>query len=223
MLVLVVLTIVGIRASALPMRGPYLGALGYGFALAPLLLVAARLWIDRVEGSYRVDVGLSLISLLATGAARPGLPYVGFILAFLAAVVGLQRSGGRQRPAFAEVSSRARRIGLALLLTATVAGVGAAIFAQIAYAQIRRRFQHAFDTAYEDTTGLSETARLGKAHPLLKSDAVVLRVSGPSIDRLRGNRRSTNTPEDAGARRPSRGSSCSRVPRSSSRRRRRHL
>ena len=36
MVVVIVLTIIGIRASGMPIRGPFLGALGYGFALAPM-------------------------------------------------------------------------------------------------------------------------------------------------------------------------------------------
>ncbi|MDP9148676.1 MAG: DUF3488 and transglutaminase-like domain-containing protein, partial [Myxococcota bacterium] len=186
MTVVLVLTIAGLRASGMPMRGPHLGAFGYGLALAPLLMTALRLWTRAAEGGSRVDVSLCLLSLLATGGARPGLAYLAFMAAFLALAVALQRSTHGVRLPFAELSLRTRRIAGLLLVTAVAAGAAAASFAHVAYTLIHRRLGHAMETSFEDQVGLSDNFRLGKVTELLQSDAVVLRVSGPEVDRLRG-------------------------------------
>lgn len=186
LLVVVILAVAGIRGSGMPVRGPHLGAFGYGFALAPLLLVAARAWIDRPEGSTRIDAALSLTSLLATGAARSGRVYLACVVLFLAALVVLQRSRDPHRLALSVVSPRTRWLAAALVSTAALSSVLAAFAAQMAYGQIRKRFEHAFETSYEESVGFSDSVRLGGLAPLLQSDAVVLRVTGPPVERLRG-------------------------------------
>lgn len=186
MMVIVALTVVGIRASGMPLRGPHLGAVGYGFALAPLIMATLRLWIRPADGSPRVDLSLCLVSLLATGGARPGLAYLAFVVALLSSAIALQRSANPHRLAFAALSRFTRRVAWVLLLAAAVTGVAAAAGARFAYDQLHRRLGHASETAYEETVGLSDNVRLGRLKALLGSDAVVLRVSGPEVDRLRG-------------------------------------
>jgi transglutaminase-like putative cysteine protease len=185
-IVIVLLTVVGLRASGMPMRGPHLGAFGYGFALAPLMVVALRLWVDGAEGGPRVDLSLGLVSLLATGGARPGIAYLAFVLAFLGAAVAAQRSEDPHRIPVARLSPRTRRVAWALLLTAAVFGVTASVVAHLAYQMVHRRMASASATAFEETAGLSDNVRLGSMAALLTSDTVVLRVSGPEVDRLRG-------------------------------------
>jgi protein-glutamine gamma-glutamyltransferase len=186
LVVIVVLTVVGIRASGMPVHGPHLGAFGYGFALAPLVMTGLRLWIRPVEGTSRVDISLCLLSLLATGGARPGLVYLAFVVALLGSAVALRRSADRDRLAFGALSPLARRVAGALLVTAAAAGLAAAGGARLAYGALHRRLLHASEAAYEETPGLSDSVRLGKLTSLLGSDDVVLRVSGPEVDRLRG-------------------------------------
>ncbi|MDP9035560.1 MAG: DUF3488 and transglutaminase-like domain-containing protein [Myxococcota bacterium] len=186
MVVVLALTIAGVRASGMPMRGPHLGAFGYGLALAPLLMTALRLWTRAAEGGSRLNVSLCLLSLLATGGARPGLAYLAFVVAFLAIAVALQRSARAARLPFAKLSLRTRRIAGVLLGTAITAAIAAASLAHLAYSQIHRRLNRAIETSFEDQVGLSDNFRLGKVTDLLQSDAVVLRVSGPVVDRLRG-------------------------------------
>ena len=185
-IVIVLLTIVGLRASGMPMRGPHLGAFGYGFALAPLIVVALRLWVDHAEGGPRVDLSLGLVSLLATGAARPRIAYLAFVLAFLGAAVAVQRSGDPCRLPVASLSPRTRHVACALLLTAAVSGVTASVVAHLAYRMVYRRMVNASATAFEESAGLSDNVRLGSMAVLLTSDTVILRVSGPEVDRLRG-------------------------------------
>ena len=186
LLVVVILAIAGIRGSGMPLRGPHLGAFGYGFALAPLLLVAARAWIDRPEGTTRIDAALSLTSLLATGAARSGRAYLACVVLFLCALVIQQRSRNPHRLPLSAVSPRTRWLAAALASTAIASSVLAAFAAQVANGQIRKRLEHAFETSYEESVGFSDSVRLGGLAPLLQSDAVVLRVKGPPVERLRG-------------------------------------
>ncbi len=184
--VVVVLTVAGLRASGMPLRGPHLGAFGYGFAFAPLLVEALRLWIRSPEGGSRFDVSLCLFSLLATGGARPGVIYLASVVVFLSVTVALQGSTHPGRLTFRELSPRTRRVAGVGLATAVAAAAAAALFTHFAYAQIHRRLGRALETPFEDTMGLSDTFRLGKVTALLASDAVVLRVSGAEVDRLRG-------------------------------------
>ncbi|MGA3120897.1 MAG: transglutaminaseTgpA domain-containing protein [Polyangiaceae bacterium] len=186
MIVMVLLTIAGLRASGMPVRGPHLGAFGYGFALAPLLGATLRLWIRPAEGGPRVDMALGWVSLLATGGARPGIAYLAFVLAFLSAAFALQRSEDPHRLAFASLAARTRRVAGVLVLLATASAVTAASVTHLAYEQVHQRLRHASATAFENTVGLSDSVRLGTVSALLTSDAVVLRVAGPQIDRLRG-------------------------------------
>ncbi len=185
-IVIVVLTVAGIRASGMPLRGPGLGALGYGFALAPLIMAGLRLWTRSAEGTPRVDLSLCLLSLLSTGGARLGVAYLAFVVALLGSMVALRRSGDPHRLPFASLSPRTRRVTWALVVLATVSAACAASGARIAYEAVRRRFQQESETAFEETPGVSDSVRLGKLTTLLGSDAVVLRVSGPKVDRLRG-------------------------------------
>jgi transglutaminase-like putative cysteine protease len=186
LLVIIILAIAGIRGSGMPLRGPHLGAIGYGFALTPVLLVAARAWIDRPEGTTRIDAALSLTSLLATGAARSGRAYLACVVLFLCALVIQQRSRDPHHLPLSAVSPRTRWLALALASTALASAVLTAFAAEIANAQIRKRFEHAFETSYEDSVGFSDSVRLGELAPLLQSDTVVLRVTGPPVERLRG-------------------------------------
>jgi transglutaminase-like putative cysteine protease len=186
LLVVVILAIAGIRGSGMPLRGPHMGALGYGFALAPILLVAARAWIDRPEGTTRIDAALSLTSLLATGAARSGRAYLACVVLFLCALMILQRSRNPRRLPLSAVSPRTRSLAAALASTAFASSVLAAFAAQVANGQIQKRFEHVFETSYEESVGFSDSVRLGGLAPLLQSDAVVLRVTGPPVERLRG-------------------------------------
>jgi transglutaminase-like putative cysteine protease len=185
-IVIVLLTIVGLRASGMPMRGPHLGAFGYAFALAPLIIVALRLWVDHAEGGPRVDLSLGLVSLLATGGARPGIVYLAFVLAFLGAAVAAQRSEDPHRLPVASLSPYTRHVAWALLLTAAAFGITASVVAHLAYRMVYRRMVSASSTAFEESAGLSDSVRLGSMAALLTSDTVVLRVSGPEVDRLRG-------------------------------------
>ncbi len=186
-IVIVLLTVVGLRASGMPMRGPHLGAFGYGFALAPLIIVALRLWVDAAEGGPRVDLSLGLVSLLATGGARPGIVYLAFVLAFLGAAAAAQRSEDPHRLPVASLSPRTRHVASALLLTAAAFGVTASVVAHLAYRMVYRRMVSASSTAFEESAGLSDNVRLGSMAVLLTSDTVVLRVAGPEVvDRLRG-------------------------------------
>ncbi len=184
--VIVVLTIAGIRASAMSVHGSRLGAFGYGVALTPLLLVAARSWMDRPEGGPRADAALALISLIALGSARAGAAYVVAVVLFVASLVAMQRALDPQRPPLSAISARTWRIGAAIVATSLAAAALAALLAQLAYAQVRKRFEHAFESTYDEPTGLADSARLGNFAPLLRSDAVVLRILGPEVDRLRG-------------------------------------
>jgi transglutaminase-like putative cysteine protease len=186
LLVVVILAVAGIRGSGMPLRGPHLGALGYGFALAPVLLVAARAWMDRPEGTTRIDAALSLASLLATGGARSGRAYLACVVLFLCAIVILQRSRNPDRLPLSAVSPRTRWLAAALACTALASSVLAAFAAHVANGQIRKRFQHAFETSYEESVGFSDSVRLGGLAPLLQSDTVVLRIKGPRVERLRG-------------------------------------
>jgi transglutaminase-like putative cysteine protease len=186
LLVVVILVVAGIRGSAMPLRGPGLGAVGYGFALAPVLLVAARAWIDRPEGTTRIDAALSLASLLATGAARSGRAYLACVVLFFCALAIQQRSRNPDRLPLAAVSPRTRWLALALASTAFASSVLLAFGAQVANGRILERFEHAFETSYEASVGFSDSVRLGGLAPLLRSDVVVLRVTGPPIERLRG-------------------------------------
>jgi transglutaminase-like putative cysteine protease len=184
--VIVILTIAGIRATGMSLQGPRLGAFGYGVALTPLLVAAGRSWMDRAEGGARGDAALALISLLATGAARPGAWYAAAAVLFVASLVGVQRALDPLRTPLAAISARTRRIGAAIVASSLVASVLSALLAQLAYAQVRKRFQHAFESAYDEAMGLGDATRLGSIAPLLRSDAVVLRITGPEVDRLRG-------------------------------------
>lgn len=185
LLVVVALVVIGVRASGMPARGPGLGAFGFGFALAPLALVALRLVIASAEGGARVDHVLTLVSLLAAGAARPGPTYLAFVIAHLASVVAQRRSEDAARPRLAEVSARGRLIAALVVATAALsAGLGAGLV-HVTYSAIQRRFQHAFETRLATESGLSDSVRLGDMAGLLESPVVVLRVLGPSPDRLR--------------------------------------
>jgi protein-glutamine gamma-glutamyltransferase len=186
LLVIVILAIAGIRGSGMPLRGPHLGAIGYGFALTPVLLAAARAWVDRPEGTTRIDAALSLTSLLATGAARSGRAYLACVVLFLCALAIQQRSRNLHRLPLSAVSPRTRWLALALAATAIASSLLSAFAAEVANGQIRRRFEHAFETPYEESVGFSDSVRLGGLAPLLQSDAVVLRVIGPHVERLRG-------------------------------------
>jgi transglutaminase-like putative cysteine protease len=184
--VIVILTIAGIRASGISVHGPRLGAFGYGVALTPLLVAAVRSWIDQAEGGPRADAALALISLLATGAARPGAGYAAATVLFVASLVGVQRALDPLRPPLSAISVRTRSVGAAIVVSSLIASAVSALLAQLAYAQVRKRFQHAFESPYEEAMGLGDAARLGNIAPLLRSDAVVLRITGPEVDRLRG-------------------------------------
>jgi transglutaminase-like putative cysteine protease len=186
LVVVVILVVAGIRGSGMPVRGPRLGALGYGFALTPVLLVLARAWVDRPEGTTRIDAALSLTSLLATGAARSGRAYLACVALFFCALVIQQRSRDPNRLPLSVVSPRTRWLAAAIVSTALASSVLAAFALQVVNGQIRKRFEHAFEASYEDSVGFSDSVRLGGLAPLLQSDAVVLRVKGPPVERLRG-------------------------------------
>jgi transglutaminase-like putative cysteine protease len=188
MVVAVVLVIAGIRASGMPVRGPHLGAFGYGFAIAPLVLATLRLFTSQPEGGRRVEIALTVVSLLATGAGRPGAAvYVAVLALYLASVVALQRDEEPHRIALAAMSARTRRLAVTLLAVAATAALGFGAFVRAAYPRVERRFQSAFEHAYEEQPGISDSVHLGKMRGLLQSDVVVLRIHGePPIDRLRG-------------------------------------
>lgn len=188
MVVAVVLVIAGIRASGMPVRGPHLGAFGYGFAIAPLVLATLRLFTLQPEGGRRVEIALTVVSLLATGAGRPGIAaYVAVLAVYLASVVALQRDEESHRIALAAMSARTRRHAVTLLALAGVAALAFAAFVRAAYPRVERRFQNAFERAYEDQAGISDTVHLGKMNKMLQSDVVVLRIHGePPLERLRG-------------------------------------
>jgi len=186
MVVLLVLVIAGVRASGMPERGPGLGAFGYGFALAPLAMVTFRLWGARAEGAPRADLFLCLLSLLGMGGARAGAVYFAFVIAFLAAALAEQRVEDPNRPRWPAVSGRTRRIAAAMVAGAALAASGAAMVLQLVHPYVQQRFQRAFDSAYGERLGLSDTMHLGEMTGLLASDTIVLRVFGAPIDRVRG-------------------------------------
>ena len=188
-LVAVVLVIAAIRASGMG-RGAALGAFGYGVALVPLVLASARLSLARPDGGPRVDVALGMLSLLATGGARPGLAYVGCWLAFLAAVVALSRA--RARTAVRSAICRRGRAGSRPLL-----GVAVLVaFGLIASIRCSSLCAAELSPCVREHVRAAAGARRYGVHrrstSLLDSDEVVARVSGTggasgaAVDRLRG-------------------------------------
>lgn len=189
-LVLVVLTIAALRASGV--RGVHLGAFGYGVALVPLVVASLRLVLAKADGGPRVDVALGMLSLLAIGGARPGVVYVGYWSAFLAAVVAVSRARTPHRGPLRELSARTHGIGAALLAVAALVALGLVGSVHAVQPYVQKTFRRAFESAYSPRLGLGDTMYLGDLTSWLDSDDVVARVSGSAgrsgaaVDRLRG-------------------------------------
>lgn len=186
LVVLAVLVIAGVRAAGMPLTSPRLGAFGYGFAFAPLLMATVRLFIKAPEGGRKFTEVLALVTVLTCGAARPGSVYIVLFIVFSASWFFSQRTEDTFRPEFSHVSRRAKVFSIAVLLSTATIGLLATLVMRPLHDYMQRRFRMALESRYEEKVGLSENARLGEMKKLLQSSTIVLRISGPRIDRVRG-------------------------------------
>lgn len=184
--VVIMLVIAGVRAADLPIAGVGMRAVALGIALSALGIALTRLVAASPEGGRRVDVALSLVALLACGRARPGSLYVVSIALFACAVLGSARLADPHRVALARVPRRALFLGVLVLVVAALgAGVVSAGAGPLARF-VEARFQRGLVDRFESSTGFTDSVRFGRVTRLTASRAVVMRLSGPRVERLRG-------------------------------------
>lgn len=158
-----------------------LPSFGSAVALGALVAAIVRAWIRAPERGYAITFAFAIVGVAACGATRLGPLYAIGVFAFFASSVFALRSCDPARAAWAEQSPRDKRVG------ATVGAVALAVTAAIASAlpPLYDWTQARFDFAYE-FVGFKSDLRLGSLDDLKKSDEIVLRISGPRSDYLRG-------------------------------------
>ena len=151
-------------------------------ALAGLFVGVARLFLGA-DGPASLGLVPGLAALMASGETSAGPAYgVAVVLWLWLGLQGL-RAGDPGRPAVSVIPRRDR------LVTAGLVGLGAGLAALSvlllppASRWTERRVLRALG---EDQTGFSERMWLGALDGLLDSDEVVMRLSGPRTDYLRG-------------------------------------
>jgi hypothetical protein len=184
-LVLVALVIAGIRAEGVPAARPPMGALSYGLAFIALLTATLRIVMIETPGRPRLDIALALVGELATGAGQSPLYLPLFGLFLVAALVSLRAQDPTRLP-LARLSSRTRALATILLAVAAVLSVGVALTLRTTSELARSTAERAFLDYMQTARGLNERARIGNMSSLLSSETVVLRISGPAGDRIRG-------------------------------------
>lgn len=184
--VVTVLVIAAVRAADLPVIGPVMSPFAFGVGLASLSVSVTRLFVQAPEGGRRVDVALSLMAILACGAARPGPLYAGIVAAFVAVVALSARADDAGRAPLARLPARAWTLAGLVVVVALVAAAatGATLVPVSRY--VSQRFQMALVDRWESRTGFSDTVRFGRVTKLLRNDTVVLRLRGPHVTHLRG-------------------------------------
>ncbi len=183
-LVLVTVSIVRANVTSIPIGS--LGTFGFGFAVTALSLAVARLFVRDAEGGRRFGQLLTLIAIFACGGAKPGAPYLFVLGIFFFALFLEQREGDRARLPVFDIGTRGRVASVLVLALAGGLAVSTAQVTREAYSFAERRFRMGMSAYWDDQIGLGDMVRLGRMTKLLSSDAIVLRVSGGEVERLRG-------------------------------------
>ena len=180
---------VGIALGLLHTPTPGFGAgtlpSGASAAVVGALLVAApRLYMTRPGLGYVGTIALGTLALVGCGATRSGLVYGTVAIFFVAfAMLAMKDDDRDARARWSELAPR-ERVALALMLTfaGAIATASARALPQI-HAWSEARFAGAFEI---HSIGFSPQMRLGSIERMLASEEIVLRMSGPRADYLRG-------------------------------------
>jgi transglutaminase-like putative cysteine protease len=168
--------------------------LGYGRGALPraaasiaagaLLAAASRLYVRADASRYAATFALGLVALTACGATRSGAVYPAVAALFLAAGLVAMRADDPARESLRALDAR-HRAGAAVAVAIAVA---LALVLARAMPPLHdwgeRRFEDA--VARRNVIGFSSRVALGQMKDMLRSDAIVLRLTGPSTDYLRG-------------------------------------
>lgn len=160
-----------------------LGPLASRFALACMLTVASRRWVDNPTGGESATMAVAFGAVVASGSIRPGPIYPWFLACFAAATIaGI--AAARPAPVrwWDMVLGRKAASLAAIAFAVTVTLVLAWGLPKLHGRMIRGLggWQRA------EFTGFSDRINLGGEVDLEESDKVVLRIHGGNVDYLRG-------------------------------------
>jgi transglutaminase-like putative cysteine protease len=203
-------TILSVRATATPFAqrmamaiaagvGAFMGSLhrpdlGYGagalsrtaasIAAAALLGATARLYVREKTPRYAITFAITLVALTACGTTRLGGAYFASTALFLVLALLAMRAEDPSRARWSDLGARQRASAIGVALVSIAVAVGLIRALPPIHDWSERRFESAF--ARQNVIGFSSTVALGQMKDMLRSDEVVLRLSGPGIDYLRG-------------------------------------
>ncbi len=159
-----------------------LPGLASAVAMAALVGATSRVWTRASDRAFsQMTFALGVVAVAACGATRLGPVYASLAIAFFVASLASLRADDPARARWAE-QSRGQKIAAAAVVVAAF-GVAAGIARELPL--LYDYTQTYFDSAYE-FIGFKGELRLGALRDLKKSDEIVLRVSGPRTDYLRG-------------------------------------
>ncbi len=159
-----------------------LPGLASAVAMAALAAATSRVWTRSADRSFlQMTFALGVVGVAACGATRLGPVYATLAIAFFVASLAALRAADPARARWAEQSRRQRFAAAGVVVGAVAVGAGIAYELPLLYDYT----QSYFDSKYE-VIGFKSEFRLGALEDLKKSDEIVLRVSGPRTDYLRG-------------------------------------
>lgn len=175
------------RASIDPEQAKFLHPFWVGIVVASSLIVSFRALCKIPDGGVGATIAFEIAALLAVGETRVGVAYPIAVVAFLGVAISALRGADPARLPLRRVSSRSRKIAVAIVVATLPLAAAIALPARPAANYLHRRIEAAFDRAYENRGGtFADGMRVGKLSRMLHSDTVALRIYGPKPDLLRG-------------------------------------
>lgn len=148
-------------------------------AAALLLAVIARLTLRSPAGGAPLNAAMTFVAMVALGQSHGhGYPILSAL--FLAALVMALRSADG-----AQLTSARWKGALSVTLLTAVLATAATSGLRVAYALAMRKAKTS-NIGWRAQKGFSDQIQLGAVDGMLDSDTLVLRVTGPRVDYLRG-------------------------------------
>jgi hypothetical protein len=177
----VVVMVLGEPDAYLLARG--IGPIGASFGLFFLFVAITRLYQKRPYGRDPATAAAIFLAVLSLGGISSGRIYPISAMTVLILLVAACRFGDVARPSFFKLN-RKNQVALAVMLTAWAAlFLGFITALPIAY---NYGFSILREAYFAPSTGFGFSMALGDLDGLLQSETLVMRITGPKPDHLRG-------------------------------------
>ena len=160
-----------------------LGTLGTMLTLMALLIALPRLFIAAPSLGEGGSAALNVLAVLGCAHSLTGWTYAFFLVPYAAIQGAALRAADPGRPILRALSGRHCAATALMVVIFITVGVALALAIPQGHDWAMRKFYFTF---VKSATGTSPHMQLGSLQQMVSSDKIVLRVYGPSPDRLRG-------------------------------------